>query len=118
MTDRRSTQGGDSSKSVSSSPDSDRWLGNEGCIVERQRRVTPFNEWSARSLFLTDPPHLMWSDGRSIPVEDIIADHDWDPLIEVGYFNRIFLALVLLLESFSSFKLSSVTRTLVWPSTE
>jgi hypothetical protein len=26
----------------------------------------------------------MWSDGRSIPVEDIVADHDWDPLIEVS----------------------------------
>ena len=76
-------QGKNDTKSVSASQDSDRWLGSEGCIVERQRRLTPFNEWSSRSLFLTDPPHLMWSDGRSIPVEDIVADHDWDPLIEV-----------------------------------
>ena len=75
-------QASDAAK-ASSSQDSDRWLGVDECIVERQRRLTPFNDWSPKFLFLTDPPHLMWSDGRSIPVEDVVGDHDWEPLIEV-----------------------------------
>ena len=79
-------QGSDNKKSNSSSQDGDRWLCVDGCIVERQRRITPFHEWSPRSLFLTDPPHLMWSDGRPMPVEDVVGDHDWEPLIEVMIF--------------------------------
>ncbi len=27
----------------------------------------------------------MWSDGSSIPVEDVVGDHDWEPLIEVSF---------------------------------
>ena len=59
------------------------WVGYDDCIVERQRRLTPFNDWSAKYLFLTDPPHLMWSDGRPVPVEDVVGEHEWEPLIEV-----------------------------------
>ena len=56
---------------------------NDRIIVERQRRITPFNDWSSKTLFLTDPPHLMWNDGSTIPIDDVVGDHDWEPLIEV-----------------------------------
>ena len=47
-------------------------------IVERQRRLTPFNDFGSQYLLPTDPPHISWSDGSLEPVEEKIVEGEWE----------------------------------------
>jgi hypothetical protein len=47
-------------------------------IVERQRRLTPFNDFGTQYLLPTDPPHLSWSDGSLEPFEEKIVEGEWE----------------------------------------
>ncbi len=59
------------------------WLTARRCaqrpsIVERQRRLTPFNDFGSQYLLPTDPPHLSWSDGSLEPFEEKIVEGEWE----------------------------------------
>ena len=47
-------------------------------IVERQRRLTPFNDFGSQYLLPTDPPHLSWSDGSLEPFEEKVVEGEWE----------------------------------------
>jgi len=53
-------------------------------IVERQRRLTPFNDFGSQYLLPTDPPHLSWSDGSLEPVEEKIVEGEWELMIHAA----------------------------------
>lgn len=53
-------------------------------IVERQRRLTPFNDFGSQYLLLTDPPHLSWSDGSLEPVEEKIVEGEWELIVHAA----------------------------------
>lgn len=53
-------------------------------IVERQRRLTPFNDFGSQYLLPTDPPHLSWSDGSLEPFEEKIVEGEWELQVDAA----------------------------------
>eukprot|EP00288_Rhodomonas_lens_P006246 CAMPEP_0177734286 /NCGR_PEP_ID=MMETSP0484_2-20121128/24148_1 /TAXON_ID=354590 /ORGANISM="Rhodomonas lens, Strain RHODO" /LENGTH=176 /DNA_ID=CAMNT_0019247745 /DNA_START=98 /DNA_END=625 /DNA_ORIENTATION=+ len=52
-------------------------------LIERQRRILPFNDFSGKTLLPTDPPSIAWSNGIPATKEDI-NEEEWQLQVVAG----------------------------------
>lgn len=54
-------------------------------LIERQRRILPFNDFSGKTLLPTDPPSIAWSNGIPATVECSRPGHVAECFVAVSF---------------------------------